>query len=68
MIKQEFDKDGYVDIASLIWKINQTNPDISKCRCISSFQKKLWYCIAGRVKQKFGFIKQVDKDYTTLKD
>ena len=25
------------------------------------FLKKLWYCVGGRVKQKFGFIKRVDK-------
>ena len=24
------------------------------------FLKKLWYCVGGRVKQKFGFIKRVD--------
>ena len=29
------------------------------------FLKKLWYCIGGRVKQKFGFIKQVDKGWIT---
>ena len=27
-----------------------------------SLLKKPWYCVGGRVKQKFGFIKLVDKD------
>ena len=28
---------------------------------VVSLLKKLWYCVGGRVKQKFGFIKLVDK-------
>ena len=33
------------------------------------FLEKLWYYVGGRVKQKFGFIKRVDKRWiTTVKD
>ena len=28
---------------------------------VVSLLKKLWFCVGGRVKQKFGFIKLVDK-------
>ena len=34
-----------------------------------NFLKNLWYCVGGRVKQKFGFIKQIDEGWnTTEKD
>ena len=33
-----------------------------KSKWISSFSvKTLWYCVGGRVKQKFGYVKRVDK-------
>jgi len=40
-----------------------------KRKWVSSFLKKLWCCVGGRVKQEFGLIKQVDKGLnTTMKD
>ena len=40
------------------------------CNGISSFERlKLWYCVSGRVKQKTGFIKRVDRGrITTVND
>ena len=49
------------------WGISEDIPQFlkpmdNKHNSLNEFLKKLWHYVDKRVKQKFGFIKQVDKD------